>query len=313
MMNKLYISNTDGTNKKDAYSEYGVFVMEGGYDELVEYAPLKNVPSNNWQEEDGEEFDLSAPVLDSRELSVKFATHGPNSNLGAFLELLSDKAYHTFEFKEIGRTYKLRLVSQPNLELYKRFGTFSLRLVDDFPLDKYEYKAPQSDIIPMQGYEIDDVDLSKYGVRVLRGSSDEIEKSPSVKKNLLRNINSQSGATYDGQVVTFETKEVKLNCLMRANTLLEFWQNYDALLFDLTREDERNLYVDANGRDYPCFYKSCSVGKFVPTGKVWFEFSLSLVFTSFRVGADEYILASENREWIVTEDDINVIDLRYGN
>lgn len=298
-------------DSKDVYSHYGVFVSEGGYDDLVCYAPLKNVQSNNWQEEDGEEFDLSAPVLDSRELSIKFAAHGSTYNVAAFLELFSDKSYHLVEFKEIGRTYKLRLVSQPNLELYERLGFFSLRFANDFPLNGYEYKAPSSDIIPIQGYALDDVDFSKYGVRILQGALDEIKKSPNVKKNLLRNINTQSGVIYDGAVVTFETKDVKLNCLMRANTLTEFWQNYDALLFNLTSPNERKLYVDETGCEYPCYYKSCSVSEFYPTGKVWFSFSLTLVFTSFRVGADEYLLASEDTYWMFTEDDY-MIDLEKG-
>lgn len=309
MAGKLYIDSVD------VHAKFGVFITDDGYKELVEYAPLKNVPSNNWQEEDGEEFDLSAPVLDSRELSVKFATHGSNSNLGAFIEMLSDKAYHMFEFKEIGRTYKLRLVSQPNLELYKRFGTFSLRFADDFPLcieeDKLYY--PNSSILPVQGYEIDSVDLSAYGVRVLEGSRAEIEKSPSVKKNLLRNIESQSGALYADHEVTFETKEIRLNCLMRASSLSEFWNNYDALLYALIQSEHRRLFVSATGSEYPCYYKNSSVSRFYPKDKIWFEFSLNLVFTSFRVGADEYILASENGAWIVTEDEINKINLEYGN
>lgn len=302
MTAKFYIDS------KDAYSQYRVFVTEGGYNELVCYAPLKSVAGNNWQEEDGEEFDLSAPVLDTRELSITFAAHGFSHGLNAFVESLSDMAYHSFEFRDLDRTYKLRLVSQPNLTLVNQLGLVTLRFADDFPLRGYKYKAPNCDKIPLQGYEIDDIDFSKYGVRILQGSLDEIEKSPSVKKNLLRNINSQSGAIYDGETVTFETKDVKINCLMRANTLSEFWQNYDALLYNLIRPNERILYADSVGMEYPCFYKSSSVAKFFPKDNVWFEFSLILTFTSFRVSSDEYILASQSGEYMTTEDN-DLIDL----
>lgn len=303
MKSSLYIDNID------AYSSFGVFVANGGYNELAGFAPLKNVQSNEWQEEDGAEFDLSAPVLDSRELSIQFAAHGSRYELGAFLELLSDKSYHVFEFRELGRTYKLRLISSTNLSLAYQLGFVTLRFADDFPLDNYTYKAPQSTIVSQSRYEIDGVSLADYGVFVLQGSLVEVEKSPAVKKNLLRNINSQKGAIYDGEVVAYETKEVKINCLMRAGSLSEFWRNYDALLHDLSKPNERTLYVDATGYEYPCYYKNCSVNSFAPTGKIWFEFSLTLVFTSFRVGADEYLLASEDGEWIVTEDDEYAIDL----
>lgn len=273
MIGKLYI---DGI---DTYSQFGVFVAEGGYDELVVYAPVKSVVSNNWHEEDGEEFDLSFPVLDSREFSIDFAAHGSNYGLWAFVELFADKAYHIFEFKQLGRTYQLRLVSMPNLNEFKQFGTFSLRFAYDFPLKDYVYKPPISSIFNHQGFELDKRSLSDYGVMVLEGALDEIKKSPTVKKNLLINTNSLSGAVYDDKMVTFETKDVKINCFMRVNTLAEFWCNYDALLFDLTRPGERVLYVNNTECEYPCYYKSCSVSRFHPIGKIWFEFSLNLVFT----------------------------------
>lgn len=292
----------------DVYSGYGIFISDKGYKDIAGFAPTKSIVSNNWHEEDGEEFDLYAPVLDSRELSIPFAAHGSNYGIGAFIELLSDKAYHIFNFRELGRTYKLRLVSSTDLSLARRLGFVTLRFADDFPLDNYTYKAPQSTIVSQSGYEIDGVSLANYGVFVLQGSLAEVEKSPAVKKNLLRNIASQKGAMYDGKTVTFETKEVKLNCLMRASSLPEFWQNYDALLYDLSKPNERTLYVDATGYEYPCYYKNSSVVSFAPIGKIWFEFSLVLVFTSFRAGTDEYILASEQDEWIVTEEG-SAIDL----
>ena len=110
MTDRFYI---DG---KDAFTEYGVFVQEDGYNELVAFPSLKSVKSNDWQEEDGIEADLSAPVLDTKEFSMKFVFTGDNYRFGGFIELLSDKAYHTFNFKEIGRTYRLRMVSHTNLD-----------------------------------------------------------------------------------------------------------------------------------------------------------------------------------------------------
>lgn len=308
MTGKLYI---DG---KDAYSLYGVFITDGGYNELACFPPLKSVASNNWAEEDGEEFDLSAPVLNTHELSIKFAYHGTNARYGALIELLSDKSYHAFDFREIGKTYRLRLVTQPNLSLAISLGLFTLRFADDFPLDGYTYLKPISTVAPQTGYELDGISFSDYGIYVLQGSEAEIQKSPAVKKNLLQNIASKSGAIYDGEFVSFQTKEVKLKCLMRAKTLQEFWRNYNAFLFGMTRPDERQLYVDSTGYEYPCYYKSCTVDKFFPIDKIWFEFSLVLVFTSFRVEGEEFLLASEDDILIITEQDDYAINLSvYGD
>jgi hypothetical protein len=303
MTGKMYI---DG---KDAYSEYRVFTVEGGYNELITFPALKSVESNNWAEGDGSEFDLSAPVLNTRELSVKFAFRGVDALFGVFMELLSDMAYHVFNFAEIGRTYKLRLVNQPAYTTAGSLGLFTLRFADDFPLLGYEYLSPASNIPPKQGYELDDVDLSEYGIHILKGSEAEILKSPAVKRNLLTNIRTQSGAYYDGQHVNFDTKDVKINCLMRANTLPELWRNYDALLYNLSRPDERLLYVDSTGYEYPCFYKGCTVEQFDPFGRIWLQFSLTLTFTSFRVDGEEFLLAAEDGKLIITEQGDYAIDL----
>jgi hypothetical protein len=310
MTGKIYI---DG---KDTYSLYGVIVADGGYNDLVAYPPLKSVESNDWAEEDGIEPDLSSPILDTRELNIKFAATGNAPRFGAFVELLSDRAYHTFNFQEIGKTYRLRLVSQSNLSLAPDsplslgIQIFTLSFADDFPFEGYTYQSPVSSINQQTGYEIDERDLSEYGVAILKGSEEEILKSPAVKKNLLQNVKSQNGAIYDSEFVVFKTKEVKLNCLMQANTLEEFWRNYHALLYDLTCPEERELYVDATGYTYPCYYKSCSVTGFSPRlRKIWFQFSLTLVFTSFRIEAEEYLLAAESGEVIVTEDEEYAINL----
>jgi hypothetical protein len=263
---------------QDAYSLYHVLITESGYKELVAFPALKSVDKNDWAEEDGAEFDLSDPVLDSRELTVGFYFHGINDRFEAFIKKLSDGAYHDFNFHDLGKTYRLRIVSQTNMIQSATLKTFSLRFADDFPLSGYSYTAPQSSIIPQQGYKLDGRGLSEYGVYILKGSDAEIQKIPAVKKNLLQNIKSQSGAIYDGEWVKFQTKDVRLHCLMRATGLQEFRRNSDALLFDLVRPGERILHLNSTGRDYPCFYKNCSVSEFKPSGKIWFDFSLTLLF-----------------------------------
>lgn len=295
---------------KDAYLNFGVFITSGGYKELSCFPPMKAVSNIDWGEEDGVEPDLSDPRLDTKEASITFSVHRAML-VGAFFDLISNKAYHTFDFREMGRVYKLRLTTQSSLDAKRYLQTFTLRFANDFPLpDGYSYVQPQSTMVAQSGYEIDGLSFADYGVCILQGSDNEIEKSPSVKLNLLQNVNSRHGATYDGEVVKFQSKEVKLSCLMRAKNLTEFWRNYNALLFDLVRPGERSLYTDSTGYEYPCYYKSCSVTEFYPTGKIWLKFDLTLVFTSFRIEDDEYLLASESGEWIMTEDGEFAIDLR---
>jgi len=305
MTGTLYIGGLD------AFVHYGVFVLEGGYNGLVSFPPLKNVDSNDWPEEDGIEPDLSDPKLDTREFSISFGCVD-TVKTDNFLSMLSDGAYHEFDFRQIGCIHTLRMVSQPDKQTWRALEKFSLQFADDFPLNGYSYLPPVPVAsVSQRGYEINDVDLSNYGVWILEGSLDQIRKVPAVKKNLLISNNSISGAIYDGQSVVFQQKDVMLKCGIVVDDIVLFWRNYNALLYDLSRSDERMFYVRDTEETYPCYYKSSQVSRFSLIGdRVWCEFSLTLVFTSFRIGEVDYLLATENGELIVTEDEQYFIDLR---
>ena len=304
MIGRLFI---DGN---DAYLKYGVYVVSGGWNELVAFPPLKSVDSNDWQEEDGIEADLSSPVLNTREVSITFAYGGLFSRYVSFIQLLSDGAYHEFDCAYIKRKYRLRMTQHPSLDIVELLGTATIKFSDDYPLDGYSYKEPKSTVMPNDDYTIDDVPFTKYGCRVLQGSLAEVMRTAAVKQNLLLNIQTKSGAIYDGLNVRYKSKDVKLSCLMRAETLDELWRNYDALLFDLIRPNERTLFVNELEQDFPCFYKSCDVSDFFPDGKIWLEFTLTLTFThSFRLDDNYFVLATEDGVIVFTEDGERAIDM----
>lgn len=306
MTGRLYI---DGY---DAYLAYGVYVIEGGYNDLVKYHPLKNPTINDWQEEDGIEADLSAPVLDTKEVQVKFAVSGLCSRYFALLERLSDEAYHTFNCVEIGLTFKLRLTQMPSLDAVKILGFMTLKFADDFPpeFDADATYVPTPSGMDSDEYTLDDCNFTDFGVRVLQGSLSEVLKQPQVKPNLLRNIPSVPGVIYDDKVVTYKSKEVKLNCLARAATLQQLWQNLDCLLYRMTRPGERLLGVTEIEDEFPCYYKNCSVSEFYADGRPWLKFELTFVFTqAFRLNDNDFVLASEDGIIVFTETDDNAIEI----
>lgn len=310
MSGKLFV---DG---KDVYKQFGIYVPDGGWSSLIAFPPLKTCEQNDWQEEDGVEIDLSEPVLNSREVSLTFAISNVFSRYNDFIELLSDGSYHVFDCAVIGRRFTLRLVSQSNREYAVTFGRETLKFADDFPFPDYTYKAPSSGMAANDAYLIDGVQTTNYGLRVLQGSFAEVLKTAAVKQNMLRNIKTQSGAIYDGEIVFYKAKDVKLNCLMRAETLTELWRNYDALLHDLIQPNERTLSVKELEQDFPFCYKSCQVTEFYPDGRIWLKFTLTLTFTrDFRINEDGTILVCEDGTPVVTEDGVYFIDLlldRYG-
>lgn len=307
LTDRLYI---DGL---DAFTNFGLLILAGGYNELLAYPSLKPIDYNDWQEEDGIEPDLSNPKLDTKTFSIRFGLSGTQYRLGTLLELLSDGAYHSFHFKEISQARNLRLVGHTDNDLAVSIGFITLTLADDYPLAGYTYTAPTTTLPTLYDYKIDDLWLSQYGIRAIQGTLAEILRAGEVKPNLLRNISTQAGAEYDGNTVVFREKQARLFLHMTAETLTQLWGNYNALLYNLTRPGIRQLYLDDTGQTLPCFYHSSTVTAFYPTGKIWLDFTLTLTFTAFRLGEEEFILATENDQAVTTEEAIepNAINLSH--
>lgn len=302
----------------DAYDEYGVYVETQGLNGLIAWPSIKIPDSNDWQEEDGLEVDLEEVHLDTKEVQLKLVVSGSYGSLWEFLNVLADGAYHEFYFASLERTFTLRLVSMPNFSGVTNLSKVTIKLNDDTPLTSTA--APTGDIITdTDDYEIDDTSLAKYGVRVLSAMT-EVRKAPEVKKNLLRNIKTQDGAIYDSENVNFKSKEVKLKCLMRANSLSELWNNWDALLAGCISTDPdkkasenfHRLYVRQLEHEFEFYYKSCSVSTFYPTGTIWLEFTITLVFIgNIRIDEDEVVLCGTDGDIIVTVEDESAIDLSH--
>lgn len=287
----------------DVYAAYGIFITDGCYNNLISYPSLKKpVLVNDWAEEDGEDIDLTAVVLDPKEFELSFATQ-QQDQVGAFMQMLSAMTYHEFRFEDLNRVYTLRLAGQSSKKMYVCSETFSLRFADDYPMSRRVEGVPSSEMVSQRGYVLDDVDLSAYGVYVLDGSDAEILKIPEVKKNMI--VNSPLN-----DALKYRVKTVQLPCLMLAKNLDEFWRNYDALLFALTQDDTRNLYYDKLGEEFSCYYTSANVSKFLVTNRVWCQFTLSLTFTSFGVSTvDDMLLSTEDGAAVITEQGNYLINL----
>ena len=306
MTGKLYI------NGRDAFTDFGVFVHDGAYAGLVSFPAMKTVAFNDWPEEDGVEADLSAPKLDTKAFDITFGCVD-TSKIEDLILILSWGAYHEFDFREIGVSRMLRLVSNPNITTLAGLGRFTLGFADDFPLKDYTYSPPVP--IPsttQEGFGIDGKKLSDYGVGVLDGSQDQITQYPAVKQNLLVNTSTIHGAIYESEGVYLSPKDVALRCLLQAPDAVTFWHNYNALLFDLARPGEREFYFAVTGKTYPCYYKNSQVDRFAKTGSVlWCEFTLTLAFTAVTIGENLYLLVAEDGALIITEDGQYYINTAY--
>lgn len=303
MNNKVYIDDID------VEEQYGIIVTSGSLPDLITFPPLKNVSVVDWYEVDGVDADLTDPQLGAREVDISFICQNDYSHSELFA-LLSDGAYHKFNFKTINQTYELRLLSQSALNIYRNCTAFTLRFSDDKTDRQYSTTAFQPKSDNTTGYILDGVDLASYGITILRGTLNEVLKSPDVKPNIARNYSYLPGISYEGDNVRYKSKEVELSCLLLANTTDEFWNLYNGLLNVLKSPGNRILEVDTNLYvEAKCYYNKCSselfqIGK---NGVLW-AFQLSLIFTDFNPSKDDVLLASEEGDIVISEDNY-AIDL----
>lgn len=284
----------------DAYTRFGVTVAQYGLGKLIQMAPLKAPKQTEWPEENGTEYDLSTPQLECKSVPIDFNLMNIDFAEDLF-ELLMDGSYHTFEFTELKKTYRLRLLSNGKFQSLIRLGVLSLTFSDDFPeIPQGSQEEVYANEIWQEGYELDDNSFAKFGIWVLQGTDSNIRKMANTKENLKVTLDSHSGAIYDDLKAYYKSKDVQLNLLINALSIEDFWKRYNALFAMLLKPETRILFYEDLIEEYECFYKNCSVSKFdlLQNGKVWCEFSVTLTFI-----ADKH----ESGLVLSTEDDIPII------
>lgn len=306
MIGKLFI---DG---RDAFTEYGIFVESSGFKQLIQFASFKKLDETDWPEEDGTEVDLTAPMLDTRSLQIQFCIVNIRYAEDLFDELATG-AYHTFEFKEIKKTYKLRMTSNGSFSSFVRLGKLSLTFSDDFPtVPTDEPYALGKTEVRQVGFEIDGVDFSRFGTYILNGTTDNLRKAANTKENLKVSNKATAGVQYDGESVYFKSKDVALKLLIDAPNIDDFWKRYNAIFAIALQPENRVFYYAELGNEYDCYYKSCSVSKFeiLRSGKIWCEFQINLVFFAYRPVGQYLLLATEDFDYVITEDATNPARIR---
>ena len=245
----------------DVYAEFGVYITEGGMNDLMSFPPLKEPEKVSWAERDGVEVDLSNPKLDAKRFSIDFAVTG-NGDYNGFLAFIMTDGYHIFTFTSLGITKTLRVVAFPDLSV-DLITTFKVEFSEDNPVRQFASVGVGANT----DYKLDNKDLSAYGIAVLQGSDDSILKLPDLKPNLTINSRFENGVMYDAERVRYNEKQVSLKCLALASTAFAFLNNMNAFLYALTASGEREFTF--KNLKYACYYKSMSVTNFDYSGRIW--------------------------------------------
>lgn len=289
---------------EDAYTEYGVFVEKGGYKYLVQFPQFKTIETIEWEEYDGEEADLTSPVLDAKSVTIPFCITNVRFAEDLFATLC-EKAYHTFKFSDLKREYRLRMTSVGSFSSLLKLGKLQLSFSDDFPSTPTAepYELGQSGIKQL-GYVIDGIDFSQFGSHILKGTDDSIRKAPNIRPALNINHKTEAGLVYDETAVPrFKAKDITIKLLINCSDIDEFWKRYDSLFAVLAKSESRVFYFSKLDAEYECYYKSSNVQKFeiTPSGRVWCEFDVVLRCISSRPVTTYSILIAEDGSLIITE------------
>jgi hypothetical protein len=240
----------------DAFTQYGAYLSDGQLAALLELPKLKTPTSTEWADQDGMEYDLATPLLDSRTLSLKFHLR-TTEGFYSLIEVLQTGAYHTFNVPSIGQTYNLRLTQTGSLNVTGNLITVSLTFSEDTPAVPTGSSASAA-LIPLTGITFDGTDLAYYGIQPIEGiRADVITPLPQREALKVTTCNTAGIALYDSQTVTQKPSTLTLPLYITAPTVTELIRRYHSLLATLLSPDLHTIV--AYNHTIQCFYQSVSI------------------------------------------------------
>lgn len=260
----MKINNTDIQN-------LNAKLVEGSLASLLSYPALKSLNKNDWAEESGTEYDLSAPQLSAKEITLQLLL--PESLYPNLVTLLSVRAYANYTFDFINLTYRLRLIGLSKTQVSGGYVTADIRLSDDFPLQGYTYQAPTLTAHNVETY-IDGKNLTQYGITLLEGTQQELITAGNAKIPYTAQNSTMSGLIAADVPIYFQERTATLKCFMYLS-ITDFTKGYFALLYDLVRPGERTL--NYQGKSYKCIYKDGKITElYIDNPLIWVKFDLQL-------------------------------------
>jgi hypothetical protein len=280
-------------NGVDIKNAFGIVLLEGSAESLVQFPASRPPAYNDWQEEDGIEVDLSTPTFEPRQVNLRFATCRTTANVPAFINALTTQSQLTTSIPEVGVTRTLRFVECTSLTgVPGKLRRLEILFIEDKPLLNYEYITPSTSLNRIEKYFLstgafNNKPLKNYNIIVLEGTDEQLEKTSGVKAALSTSSRKLNGQQYDyAAPVKFKEKTASIKLLMITGTTQEFSQKIDAFFFDLMRPGIKTLLRESTGVQYKFFYAGCRVRKVSTynmtqqnTG-VWCEMDVDIIITN---------------------------------
>lgn len=295
-------------------AELGMFIMKDEDYDFLSFAERKEPSQNNWYEYNGVDIDLSEIYFREKRLVVLFYIAADSasefiSNLNTFYTLISKPGYRAIYLRDFDKTFSLRYVSCTDYlhgkGLYnptRKRGEISVEFSMDNPTQLFTRPAllkPISKRTNTTHVSINGYDLAAFGI-IVNECYNTSMKLPAVKPPLIRNFERRSGLlVYTPSDVSFETKQIVIECTMTADSRNEFYTNYEALFNNLTLTSSAVLLRTYEGTE-DCYYTEMqNFIKLRPfSSRIMVRFSL--VLTAIAPGVRVYVLGTTDNRILST-------------
>lgn len=283
----------------DVYAQYGAYLL--GCEGLFGWPELKATEVVVWPDDEGVDINLSQSCVASRKFEISFRVKDVKAV--EFLDFIFSTQAKVYDIPSLGINKALRLVGCSEISVIRKLGVVTLTLTNDKPLQEYKYIEPATSIKNEHHkgvLEIDGRDITTYGCVVLAGTTSAMNAYPSVGEVLAVDINGINGERVDSDAPLVKMgRDVTIHLLLRAKDMVEFWRNYNALLYDLIRAGERSVeYI--GGISFQAYYQGQKIEDISPPrcggDGVWVKFCLTLTTLS-----PFYILSTEDWEVVIDE------------
>ncbi|MDH6310594.1 hypothetical protein M2451_003316 [Dysgonomonas sp. PFB1-18] len=308
MKGSVIINGTD-------ISDFGALILRGGDYDFLPFPARVEPKQNNWHEHDGLDVDLTEVYFKERSLSVQFYISNGNSleyefNLNSFYGLIAT-GYIDLYSREFARTFRMRYLSVADYKhkggLYKqgaKQGWVKVNFSMDDPLQLFTDPAirvpASSKNYPLSGVLLNGYDLAQFGIVVNECYSSMLAQA-AVKAPLTRKFAKYTGLlAYPNSNPTFEAKEITIKCTMAANSLAEFYHNYEALFNHVSQTGELLIETYLGGAS--CYYLKMENFKKHGVFARGVMVSFTLRFMQLDTGLTTYVLGAEDGSALLTED-----------
>ena len=262
-------------NNINIQTAYRTYLLDSNYKDLICFPPLKKLSSNDWAECYGKEYDTDSPKLDTVQITLSFFSEA--NQYEPFINFLTAQTYNTFIFEELNKTFQLRFVSVKKVKKEQTYISYDITFASDAPLQDYTYTAPNA-TIPISGFTIDGIDISKYGIHLLEENQNTLLKDYEVKEHLTINSTAISGVQYAEHSNVFKERTLELHCYI-SQPISTFWQLYESFLYNLSKQGERVIKYNTFQHQNAIYQKASVKNVFLIQSTLKVEFTITFVLT----------------------------------